>query len=170
MILTCELKNQIQQDVKVLEPDTTVPILDQDIKHATGHAVSGNMKIKDVITEAIQQADITKRQQEATRGLHRFQDIDGRDRTYELYRIMLAAACSDGVNDVPDHVDPESWAGRFNIAAPLTQQEQKMLIKAYKKMGSKYVDLNKGDLRSMELGSVNKQSPIAKPKKNRYGV
>ena len=147
-----------------------MPILDQDIKHATGHAVSGNMKIKDVITEAIQQADITKRQQEATRGLHRFQDIDGRDRTYELYRIMLATACLDGDNDVPDHVDPESWAGRFNIAAPLTQQEQKMLIKAYKKMGSKYVDLNKGDLRSMELGSVNKQSPIAKPKKNKYGV
>jgi hypothetical protein len=128
------------------------------------------MKIKDVITEAIDQADITARQQEATRGLHRFQDINARDRVYELYRVMLAAACSNGVDEIPDHVDPESWAGRFNIAAPLTQQEQDMLMAAYKAMGSQYTDINKGDLRSLELGSVNKKSPVAKPKKNKYGV
>lgn len=170
MILTCVLKNQIQQDVKVLGLDTTVLILDQDIKHATGHAVSGNMKIRDIITEAKSQAGITKRQQEASRGLHRFKDKDNQDRVYELYRIMLAAACLDGDNELPDHVDPESWAGRYNIAAPLTPQEQKMLKQAYEKIGSTYVDINNGDLRSMELGTVNKKSPVAKPKKNKYGV
>ena len=145
-------------------------ILDQDIKHATGHAVSGNMKIRDIITEAKSQAGITKRQQEASRGLHRFKDKDNQDRVYELYRIMLAAACLDGDNELPDHVDPESWAGRYNIAAPLTPQEQKMLKQAYEKIGSTYVDINNGDLRSMELGTVNKKSPVAKPKKNKYGV
>jgi len=109
-----------------------------------------------------------KRYQEATRGLHKF-GIDG-DRYYELYRVMLAAASSNGVDEIPDHVDPESWAAQGAFAIPLTQEEENMLKKAYKKIGSKYKDLNHGDNRSMELKMVNKTSPVAKRKPNKYGV
>jgi hypothetical protein len=109
-----------------------------------------------------------KRYKESTRGLHKF-GIDG-DRYYELYRVMLAAASSNGVDEIPDHVDPESWAARGALAIPLTQEEQKMLEKAYEKIGSKYEDLNRGDLRSLELKMVNKTSPVAKRKPNKYGV
>ena len=109
-----------------------------------------------------------KRFQQATRGLHKY-GLDG-DRYYEMYRVMLAAACSNGVDDIPDHVDPESWHAKAGIAIPMTQQEHDMLDKAYKKIGSKYKDVNRGDMRSMELDIVNKTSPIAKRKTNKYGV
>jgi len=123
------------------------------------------MKIKDIILE---DKAPPKRYQHATRGLHKF-GMEG-DRNYELYRVMLAAASSNGVDSVPDHIDPESWVARGAVAIPFTQQEQDMLKQAYKKIGSKYKDLNGGDLRSMELDLVNKASPVAKRKTNKYGV
>ncbi len=83
---------------------------------------------------------------------------------------MLSAAASNGVDEIPDFVDADSWIGRDGVAAPFSQQEQNMLKKAYKKVGSKYIDLNKDDLRSMELPAVNKSSPVAKRKTNKYGV
>ena len=39
---------------------------------------------------------IGNRRQAATRGLHKFRDQGGYDRTYELNRVMMAAACADG--------------------------------------------------------------------------
>jgi hypothetical protein len=45
-----------------------------------------------------------------------------------------------------------------------------MLKQAYGAVGSHYEDLNGGDLRSQEMKSTNKVSPVASKKKNRYGV
>ena len=45
-----------------------------------------------------------------------------------------------------------------------------MLEKAYQAVGADYTDINKGDMRSQELTSTNKTSPVSKPKKNKYGV
>lgn len=101
-----------------------------------------------------------KRKQQSTVGLNKFRDENLADRVYELNRIMMAAASTDGTF-VPE-IDGESWAGRYNIATPYTKQEQDMLKKAYQAVGSSHRDLNGGDLRSMELDSTNKQS-IAKP-------
>jgi len=127
------------------------------------------MLIKEVLVER-KVGKLKKRHHYASRGLHKFQDSDGRDRFYELYRIMMATAASNGVDPLPDHLDAESWAGRHNIAAPFTDIESKMLKQAYKAIGSKHVDLNKGDNRSMEVPSTHVQSPVAPVKRNRYGV
>ena len=127
------------------------------------------MKIKDIILER-KSGKLSKRLQQPTRGLHKFQDHSGRDRFYELYRVMLATAASNGVDPIPDHVKPESWVGVQNLAAPMTDIEHKMLHQAYKIIGSDHYDLNDGDLRSLELDSTNKASPVPKRKKNRYGV
>lgn len=116
------------------------------------------MKINEVIVEA-KIGKIGKRRRQATRGLHKFRDKDFADRVYELNRVMMAAATTDGTF-VPD-IDGESWAGRHDIAAPYTQAEQDMLLKAYKAVGSDYKDINKGDLRSQELDTVNKKSPMS---------
>ena len=137
-------------------------------KLVIGAAELGNMKINEILSED-KVGKLTKRQQFATKGLHKFQDGEGRDRFYELYRIMLATASSNGVDPLPD-IDAESWAGRYNIAAPMTEIEAKMLKQAYDKIGSKHFDLNNGDLRSMELKSTNTTSPVATRKTNRYGV
>ena len=101
---------------------------------------------------------ISQRRSQATVGLHKFVDKDRADRTYELNRVMMAAACTDGVT--PPDMDGESWAGRYDIAAPYTPIEADMLKLAYKAVGSDYKDLNHGDLKSKELESTNKRSPV----------
>jgi hypothetical protein len=104
---------------------------------------------------------ISKRQQQATRGLNVFsKKIDSYDRIYDLNRLMMAVATSDGVN--PIVMDAESWVGKHNTAHPYTKEEQAMLKLAYEAAGLEYIDLNKGDLDSEELESTNTQS-IVKP-------
>ena len=101
---------------------------------------------------------IGKRRSQATVGLNKFRDADLADRAYELNRVMMAAAATDGTF-VPD-IDNESWAGRYNLAMPYTDVEQRMLEKAFKAVGSDHEDLNRGDLKSKELESTNKRSPV----------
>lgn len=101
---------------------------------------------------------ISKRNQNATVGLNKFRDPQFADRVYELNRIMMAVASTDGTN-VPE-LDSESWSGRNNIAAPYTPEEQAMLKKAYQAVGSSHEDLNHGDLKSQEHPAVNTSSPV----------
>jgi hypothetical protein len=101
---------------------------------------------------------IGQRRSQATVGLNKFRDKDLADRAYELNRVMMAAACTDGTF-VPT-IDNESWAGRYNLAMPYTDVEQRMLEKAFKAVGSEHEDLNHGDLKSKELESTNKRSPV----------
>lgn len=101
---------------------------------------------------------MSKRLNQATVGLNKFRDSQFADRVYELNRIMMAAASTDGTF-VPE-LDGESWAGRNNVAAPYTQQEQDMLKKAYQAVGSHHEDMNHGDLRSQEHPAVHTSSPI----------
>ena len=125
------------------------------------------MKIKEVIVEG-SPAQIAKRLQQSTVGLNLFRDTEFADRIYELNRVMMAAAMADG--EKPLEIDHESWAGRHDIAAPYTKEEQAMLKQAFAAVGSWHKDLNNGDLRSQELESTNKTSPVAKPKKNKFGI
>ena len=99
-----------------------------------------------------------KRLNQATVGMNKFRDAKFADRVYELNRIMMAVASTDGTF-VPD-VDAESWVGRHNVAAPYTKEELNMLDKAYQAIGSEFHDLNHGDINSDEHPAVNKDSPI----------
>jgi hypothetical protein len=116
------------------------------------------MRAKEFVTEDAV-GKISKRNQNATVGLHKFRDPNFADRVYELNRVMMAVASNNGKEFVFP-VDGESWAGRNDIAAPYTQVEQDMLNLAYKAIGSKATDINKGDLRSQEHPAVNKTSPV----------
>lgn len=100
---------------------------------------------------------LSKRHQQSTRGLHVFANSNY-DRTYDLNRVMMAAATTDG--ELTPVLDGESWAGKFNTAQPYTDVEHRMLMKAYKAAGVKFKDLNSGDNESRELDSTNAQSPI----------
>lgn len=122
------------------------------------------MRASEFINESYNAAKPTKRQHYASKGMHKFRDPQGYDRTYEMNRIGMALACTDG--EIEPDVDQESWAGRFNTSHPYTDVEQKMLQKAYKAMGSAYVDLNHGDLGSDELDSTNNVSPVIANKRN----
>jgi hypothetical protein len=114
-----------------------------------------------VSTKITETADvkISRRLQAGTRGLNVFsKKIDTYDRLYDLNRLMMAVASSDGVN--PIKMDAESWVGKHNTTHPYTPEEQDMLKLAYKAAGLEYKDLNKGDLDSEEMSEVNTVSPV----------
>lgn len=127
------------------------------------------MKIKEIITENTI-GQIPPRLQQPTVGLDKFRDSQFADRIYELNRVMMAVAASDGVSPLTPEIDSESWAGRNNLAFPYTYEEQKMLKQAFGAVGSHYEDLNNGDYKSKELKGTNTKSPVAKFKKNKYGI
>jgi hypothetical protein len=104
---------------------------------------------------------ISKRQQQSTRGLNIFsKNIESYDRLYDLNRLMMAVASSDGIN--PIVMDAESWVGKHNTTHPYTKEEQDMLKLAYKAANLEYKDLNNGDMDSEELPDTNTKS-IVKP-------
>ncbi len=125
------------------------------------------MRAKEFITE-IKTPKITNRQGTSTTAIHLYTDAERRNSDYVSYRLGMAVACTDGTN-VPD-MDGKSWVDKSKTTHPYTPQEQEMLKKAYKVVGAKYTDLTKGDMRSQELSTTNTVSPVAKIKKNKYGV
>jgi hypothetical protein len=116
------------------------------------------MRASEFISEGQSVGRLSKTKSYASVGLHKFVDPAHADRIYELNRIMMATASTDGTF-VPD-VDGESWVGRWNLAAPYTKEEHDMLKMAYKAIGSDVSDLNHGDLRSSEIPSTNTVSPV----------
>ena len=118
------------------------------------------MRATEFITEDNGPGKLSKRQRYATRGVHKFQDAEGRDRVYELNRVMMALAQANGESGENIDLDSESWSGTSNLAFPYTEIEANMLKAAYKAVGSKWEDLNDGDLRSTELPSTNSKSPV----------
>jgi hypothetical protein len=118
------------------------------------------MRANEFVSES-KMGKISDHQQQATRGLNIFsKKIDSYDRLYDLNRLMMAVASSDGIN--PIEMPAESWVGKHNTAHAYTKEEQDMLNLAYKAAGLEYIDVNKGDMDSEELASTNTQS-IAKP-------
>jgi hypothetical protein len=124
------------------------------------------MKIKEIVLE--QAGKLKDRQRLAQRGMNKFSDAKKWNGDYTLYRLGLAVASTDG-KTIPN-VDDESWVGKWKLAAPYTQLEQDMLNLAYKAVDANVEDINNGDLRSQEGPTVNKASPVATKKKNKYGV
>ena len=125
------------------------------------------MRAKEFITEK-NQAKITKRQSQSSRGINVYGDAERANSDYVAFRLGQAMACTDGTN-TPD-IDAKSWYGKKKTVHPYTDVEQQMFIKAAKVVGADYKDLNHGDMHSLELDTTNSVSPVAKPKKNKYGV
>ncbi len=115
------------------------------------------MRASEFIAENNKRGKLSKRQQQSTRGLHVFADSTY-DRTYDLNRVMMAVASTDGTF-VPE-LDQESWAGKNNTSHAYTDVEADMLKQAYKAAGIDYKDLNQGDNESKELDSTQVKSPI----------
>ena len=131
------------------------------------HLLLVNMRAKEFITEK-KQAKITKRQSQSSRGINIYGDVERANSDYVAFKLGQAMAGTDGIN--PPDIDAKSWYGKKKTVHPYTDVEQQMFIKAAKVVGADYKDLNHGDMRSLELDTTNKVSPVAKPKKNKYGI
>ena len=125
------------------------------------------MKVIDIISEA-KQAKISKRQSQSSRGISTYGDSEKMNSDYVAFKLGQAMAGSDG-KTVPE-IDAKSWHGKKKTVHPYTEVENEMFKQAAKAVGASYEDLNHGDMKSKELDSTNKTSPVAKIKKNKYGV
>lgn len=117
------------------------------------------MRAKEFIVEE-KDGKISVEKQFPTRGLHIFRDNDFQDRHYEMLRLGMALASTDG--EIDPNIDNTSYIGKWNSVHPYTDVEQKMLKKAYNALGTMYKDLNNGDLRSQEPPGGNTKS-LLKP-------
>ena len=115
------------------------------------------MKIKEIVLEE-KVGKLSARLQQPTVGINKFRDQQFADRVYELNRVMMAVASTDGKSK--PNLEGESWAAKQNTAHPYTEVEQNMLEIAFNAAGIPFQDLNKGDLKSRELPGTNHTSPI----------
>jgi hypothetical protein len=128
------------------------------------------MKIKEIITEHAPGGNIRKNHEHAHQGVWKMRDVGGYDRVYHLNRIMMAAGMADGENTgIVAGIDSASWIEKYNTAYPYTDEEHNKLKAAIKTIPSDAMHVSK-DSRSVETGVINKISPVAKIKKNKYGV
>jgi hypothetical protein len=88
--------------------------------------------------------------------------------SYHQMRTGMALAQADGKNS-PINVDSESWMGPFWTQHPYTKEEYDMFAQVRKHIPTEhYQRLPWSD--SKEPDDTSKQSPVAKPKKNKHGI
>ena len=115
------------------------------------------MRASEFMAESSQKK-ITKRQSQSTIGLNTYGDAEHMSSDYTSYRLGMAVAGANGKD--PIDMKAKSWIGKKKTTHPYTKEEQDMLKQAYKAVGAEYKDLNKGDMKSKELDSTNKTSPV----------
>jgi len=124
--------------------------------------------LEEAIMAEAKQAKITKRQSQSSRGISVYSDAERANTDYVAFKLGQAMASTDG-KTAPD-IDAKSWYGKMKTVHPYTEVENEMFKKAAKAVGAVYTDLNQGDMKSKELDSTNKTSPVPKRKPNQYGI
>lgn len=121
------------------------------------------MRAREFIQEANKKGKVAKRHQEPTKGLHKVFDsgLNGDDfgSDYSMYRISMAAACTDG--ETTPQTNSKSWIGMGKTVYPYSKADDDIIKQAYKAIGVKYKDMNSGDMESRELDSTNNVSPVS---------
>lgn len=115
------------------------------------------MRAKDFIVEKTQ-GKISKRSQEASRGINVYSDGERANSDYTQYRLGLALACSNGKD--PIDVDYKTWFGKRKTVHPYSKEEQDMVNQAFDVVGAEHNDVNHGDMESQELKSTYTVSPV----------
>lgn len=125
------------------------------------------MKIKDIISESGGMKPIDDEKKAALQNAQTFPTLNmSTGSAYMNYRMGIAMA---GAPTYPTKMEADNWIGGDPLLTAYTEVEQDMVNAAAMTVGA-----GKGqkwsNKRSEEIAGVNKQSIVAKPKKNKYGV
>ena len=85
---------------------------------------------------------------------------------YKNYRMGIALA---GAPDYPTKMAADSWIGGDPLISSYTQEEYDMVKAAALQVGAGRLE-NWTGKRSEEIAGIQKVSPVAKPKRNKYGI
>ena len=142
-----------------------------------GNWINIKMKIKDIIIEdadTVATSDphggmkpIEGEVKAAMMNAQTFPDMNqSTGSAYMGYRMGIALA---GAPDYPTKMAADNWIGGDPLLSTYTEVEQDMVNAAAKAVGGGKAQRWSGK-RSQEIATTYKQSPVAKPKKNKYGV
>ena len=121
------------------------------------------MKINEIISEAKERGKIRKATKNSLSNLHSYPYLDNNVHPYVAYRFGVALARSP--RDVTAKQGP---IGSQFTTIGYSDVDQEIIDHARKEFGLKTrKHSGKG---SKELEKINKVSPVAKPKRNKYGV
>ena len=125
------------------------------------------MKINEIINESGGMKPIDQEKKSALQNAQTFPALNmSTGSAYMNYRMGLAMA---GAPDYPTKMEADNWIGGDPLLTAYTDVEQKMVNAAAMAVGA-----GRGqkwsNKRSEEIPTINKQSIIAKKKKNKYGV
>jgi hypothetical protein len=85
---------------------------------------------------------------------------------YKNYRMGIALA---GAPTFPTKIEADNWIGGDPLISSYTEEEYEMVKAAALQVGAGAIE-NWSGKRSEEIPGINKTSPIAKIKKNKYGI
>jgi hypothetical protein len=139
-----------------------VILLDHAGKQGTGVAELGSQGIIMKINEIIAESTDKKLPKVAQAGAVHAKRYDDLDTYYGMYRFGVALA-----NHNKDNPTQGPARDKFTVWA-YTDGDEEIIKKAEKSFGTKGTDIVKGP--SEENDTINITSPIAKPKRNKYGV
>jgi hypothetical protein len=127
------------------------------------------MKVQEIITEAnhggTKKIDTTHRA--AIKNALTYPSMNqSTGSAYLGWRMAVALA---GAPDYPTKQEADNWIGGDPLLSTYTDVEMEMVKAAAKAIGAG-VPENWSGKRSEEIPGTHKTSPVAKPKKNKYGV
>ena len=121
------------------------------------------MKINEIIIEEIQRGKLRKSTRQSLSGIESYPYLDNNSHPYVAYRFGMALARSPD-----DVIDPLGPIGSEFTTIGYSDADQEIIDHTRKEFGLPVRKLSgKG---SVELDKINKTSPVATPKKNKYGV
>lgn len=117
------------------------------------------MRAHEFLTEG--EGKISKRHEQASKGVFKVRDVGGYDRTYHLNRLWMAMAMADGKSQDAVDMDYSSFAEKYNTVHPYTEEEYNMFIAATKTVPTDRKDVVPYS-KSQELEDTNTHS-LVKP-------
>jgi len=154
-------------------PKKAKPVKENLVKYA--NKVIREMRAKEFVAEGHPNAGTGHTTELATdhdnvmKGASRSRDIGGYDRVYHMNRLMMAMAMHDGKGPHPVDSAKDTWFEKYNTMHPMTQEEDNMIRGAMKTVPTDGKHVSKF-AHSKEAEGGNVASPVAKPKKNKYGI
>ena len=133
------------------------------------------MRAQEFVTESHANAgsgfetELNKDHDNVMKGASRSRDLGGYDRVYHMNRLMMAMAMHDGKGPHPVNSAHSTWFEKYNTMHPMTQEEDNMIRGAMKTVPTDGKHVSKF-AKSKEAEGGNVSSPVAKPKRNKYGV
>ncbi len=127
------------------------------------------MKLREILSERGPMKKIKPSEKAAMKDALTIPDLNmstGKGGAYMNYRMSLALA---GAPTFPTGMEADNWIAGDPLLSTYTDQEFEMVKAAAKQVGAGKIQ-NWSGKRSEETADTNKNSPVAKPKNNKYGV